>query len=88
MDADPCFVRFEVTAFEEPHVIAGDDRKLHRERQVDRRLQARGIVGSFRSLHSEVEPIREHRRPPLGAAFRLARPSMQQRLTDIPCRPR
>ena len=86
VDADPCFVRFEIVTFEEPHIVDSDDRKLHRQRQVDRRLQTMCFVCTSRSLSTEVESLRKDGCPHFGAAFGLSGPPVQQGLTDVASR--
>ena len=83
MDADPRLVSLEIVALDEPDVVAGDDRELHSEGQIDGRFEARRIVGAAGALDTEVEPPRKGGRPDLGAALRLSGPPVQQRLADV-----
>ena len=86
LDAHPRLMRLEVVAFEKSDVVARDQRKLHRKRQIDRRLQARCIAATAGTLDTQVEPPREHRRPHTGAPLRFSTAPVQQRLTDIAAR--
>ena len=83
VDAHPRFVRLEIVPFEKSHVVAGDDREPHRHCQIDRRLQARRILGASRALDAEVEAIREDGRPRPGPALRLPGAPVQQRTADV-----
>ena len=83
LNTDPCFVRFEIVTLEKSDVVAGDERKPHRERQLVRRLETRRIASAAGPLDAKVESSWKDGRPGIGPALRLSGSPVQQRLTDI-----
>jgi hypothetical protein len=72
VDAHACFVRFEIVARQEPHVIRRHDRHAVRHRKLQRTGNALFLARAPGALQLEVIAIAEQRQPGLQCGARLA----------------
>jgi hypothetical protein len=83
VDAHARFVRFEVFAFEEAHVVAGDDGQREPAAEVERAGEERLLVVAADARGFQIQAIGKPFAPPLRAFERSVAATGEQQAADV-----